>query len=222
MKNTINRREFWQQLKMKHPCYDKYYWFTAALHDNADYAYYETKGDLSLESIACITKRVLRLIRAKYPLIMFPDVMCGWKNTERRNSSVPVRIDSIGQLRDIIDRHVYFRSDGGIENYYITDANLKWFIVLHHEGWWVFSAPWELGCRVEMAWNKRICPDGSLELCQPTRITTTVAYKRNVALGRIAEKRRGKSVQNDLSVKGGRAKSHHMGSKLKGQNRDMH
>ncbi len=181
----IDRKKFWQLLVKEHPNYDKYRWFTGTLIDNAEYAYYQTEGHISLATIVSITRNALGFIRAKYPLVMFPDLMCGWKGTVRRNSSLPLCIHSIHDINDTLERHVYFRSKDGIENYYITDSNLKWFIIIDHEGLWSFSAPWHMGCKLEIGWKKVICSDASLKLCQPTRITSTVEFKRAMALNKL-------------------------------------
>jgi len=121
----LDRKKFWHLLIEEYPDYDKYRWFAGTLIDQADFGYFETKGPIALKEFAAWTKMTLDVIHASFPLIMFPNCMCGWKGMPYKRRYYPIYVQSIDELMELIEKHVHFRCDTGIEDYYITDTGLQ-------------------------------------------------------------------------------------------------
>jgi hypothetical protein len=156
-------------------------WFSGTLIDKAEFGYYETQGEISIEAIQSITERTVNRIGARYPIVVFPDKMCGWKHITRNKRFAPVLVSSVDELNSIMECHLYFCCKGGMENYDITDSEMKWFIIIDHEGCWSFSAPWNIAHRLVRSWNKLVCNKKAPALFQPSRITSTPEFKRLLA-----------------------------------------
>lgn len=129
----IAQRLLRRKLKEQYPALAPGYFWDALVHLPS----YALHGRLSWRRIAATSVSAVQLLPARPPFILFTDHIAGWSQVPKRRRWSPVQLGSLDEALTFIRTRSYFRDRTGyVDNYYLCDHTLQWFISFcHHNGW---------------------------------------------------------------------------------------
>jgi hypothetical protein len=85
---------------------------------------------------------LVTVFNSEYPIYAFPDGIAGWRDVPRNRRNSPIQIFHAKELAEILRTQIYFRDpQRRIDNYHITDRDMRWVVVFsHHNDWHLYAS----------------------------------------------------------------------------------
>ena len=98
---------------------------------------YHLHGRLSWRRLATASESAVKLLRVRPPFVLFTDRIAGWSQAPKGRRRSPIRCGSIAEALTVIRDRSHFRDGTSyVDNYYLCDRSLHWFMTFcHHDGW---------------------------------------------------------------------------------------
>jgi hypothetical protein len=141
----LKRSPFEAELRRQYPESQDDGWFYNSV--GAEYRYkfpYTLSARVKLDTLIAKTCRIVTALDSQYPVYAFPDnFAAGWREFPKSRRRSPLAIANEGELADLIRNHICFRHPQRLcDNYHITDAGFRWFVIFcHHDDWHFFAPP---------------------------------------------------------------------------------
>lgn len=129
----IAQQPFRQTLEQRYPVPARGYFWDALEHLPG----YELHGRLSWRRLATASASATQLLRARPPFVLFTDRLAGWRGAPKGRRWSPVRVGTLAEAFAVIRERSHFHAGTRyVDNYYLCDRTLGWFMAFcHHDGW---------------------------------------------------------------------------------------
>jgi hypothetical protein len=145
----IASRPFERQLRQRYQPRAGGYFYDAFDH----FSEYALHGRLSWRRIATASESAVKLLRARPPFVLFTDRLAGWSRAPKGRRRSPIRCNSLAEALTVLRERSYFL-DGTtyVDNYYLCDRTLQWFMTFcHHDGWHLWLP---IEARANRSWRR--------------------------------------------------------------------